>query len=375
MRGRLLAVLIKEFRQIRRDFVSLSLLVFVPAMLLVLYGYALTFDVKHVRVAALDLSRTTESRLLLDSLFQNEYFDRVGEIARLEDVDQALVRGRAQAVLVVPVDYAASLARGEEVRVPVFVDGANSNTATTVIGYLDALAARTNQRLAATAIERGGAAARLPGVVPEPRIWFNPDLKSVHFLVPGLIGMLLMLAAVIVTSLSIVREKERETIEQMTVSPLRPMELILGKTIPYLLICLVTMVLILVLGGVMFGVVVRGSYLLLTLTTFVFLLAALGMGVLISSVTRSQQVAYQLATLSSMLPSILLSGFIFPIKNMPPPVRAITYIVAPRYFVDALRKIILKGAPASALVPDLVPLVILAVFFNILAARNTRKAL
>ncbi len=192
---------------------------------------------------------------------------------------------------------------------------------------------------------------------------------------PGLIGMLLMISAVVATSLSIVREKEHETIEQMKVSPLRPYELVLAKIVPYVIICVVTTVLILALGYALFGVAVQGSFLLLALATLLFLAAALGMGLLISSITSSQQIAYQLATLTSLLPSLLLSGFIFPIKNMPPAVQAITTIIAPRYYVAALRKIILKGAPFSAVWPDLLPLVALALVFNLLAARGVRKVL
>ncbi|MBU1909053.1 MAG: ABC transporter permease, partial [Verrucomicrobia bacterium] len=196
-----------------------------------------------------------------------------------------------------------------------------------------------------------------------------------RFLVPGLIALLLMLSAVVATSLSIVREKERETMEQMMVSPLRPEELVLGKTIPYVLICLVTMAMVLLLGYFLFGVAVRGSFLLLGLATLLFLFAALGMGVLISAITSSQQVAFQVAVIASLLPSIILSGFIFPIRNMPLPIQAITLVLAPRYFVSALRAIILKGAPFRAIWPDLLAMLILGAAFNLLAAHKTKKAL
>lgn len=372
---RLAAMLRKEFRQIRRDPLSLGLLVFLPAFLLVLYGYALSFDVKHVRIAVLDLDRTPASRSLLDSFFGNPYFERVRDLERVTEADRLLARGFVRAVVIVPDDYAETLDRGDRADVEVLIDGADANTATIVIGYLDALAARETLRIRTSALNRLGRPVAFPAVVPEPRIWFNPELRSAEFLVPGLIGVLLMLAAVVATSLSIVREKERETIEQMKVSPLRPAELILGKTLPYVVICLLTMVLILTLGYLLFGVVIRGSFVLLGVTTLIFLTAALGMGILISSVTNSLQVAYQIATLTSLLPSVLLSGFIFPIKNMPLAVRAFTYIVAPRYLVSALRKIVLKGAPISALWPDLAALAALALAFNLLAARNIRKML
>jgi ABC-2 type transport system permease protein len=371
--NRFMAVLMKEFRQIRRDPLSLSLLVFVPAILLVLYGYALSFDVSDIRTAVLDLDRTSQSRDLLDSVFQNPYFTRVADLTRVGDADGVLDRGGAQVVLVVPQGYARALARGETATVQALVDGSDSNTASIVISYLDALAQRVTVELRSDWVTREGVSVSLPVVSPIPRIWFNPDLESARFLVPGLIGMLLMLSAVIATSLSIVREKEQQTIEQMRVSPLRPFELIAGKTVPYIILCIITTALVLVLGYALFDVVVVGSFLLLALATVIFLAAALGMGVLISSITDSQQVAYQVATLTSMLPSILLSGFVFPIKNMPVAVQAVTYIVAPRYFVSALRKVVLKGAPISELIPDLLPLLGLAVLFNLLAARSVRR--
>jgi len=215
----------------------------------------------------------------------------------------------------------------------------------------------------------------LPQVTPEPRVWFNPELESARFLVPGLIGMLMMLSAVIATSLSIVREKERETIEQLLVSPLRPEELVLGKTLPYVLIGLLTMALILFLGWVLFGIVVRGSWLILGAGTLLFLFAALGMGVMISAVTRSQLMAFQLALIGSLLPSIILSGLIFPIKNMPLVLQWISYLVVPRHFVVVLRGVILKDAPLSALWPSLAALFALGLLFNLIAAHKTKKAL
>ncbi|HOW96744.1 MAG TPA: ABC transporter permease [Kiritimatiellia bacterium] len=366
------AIFKKEFRQIGRDPLSLGLLIFIPALLLVLYGYALSFDVKHIRVAAADYDRTPESRDFLDGLFENPYFDRAGALGSSTEADAVLDRGRARAVLVIPRGYAADLARGGAADVQALVDGADATTAATTIGYLDALAERA--ALEAQADLRATPAAR-PAVIAVPRVWFNPELESAKFLVPGLIALLLMLSAVVATSLSIVRERERETMEQMMVSPLRPEELVLGKTLPYVLICLATMAMVLLLGYVLFGVAIRGSFLLLGLATLLFLFAALGMGVLISAVTRSQQVAFQVAVIASLLPSIILSGFIFPIRNMPLPIQGVTLILAPRYFVSALRKIILKGAPFQAVWMDLLAMLLLGVAFNLLAAHKTRKAL
>lgn len=373
--NRFRAIFKKEFRQIRRDPLSLGLLIFIPALLLVLYGYALSFDVKHIRVAVLDEDRTPESRLLLDSLFQNPYFDRGATLTRPAEADGLLARGRARAVLIVPREYARRLARGEAVRLQILVDGTDANTANTTVGYLDALTDRLTRQLRQTALQQGGLSPALPLVVPEPRVWFNIELESAKFLVPGLIGMLLMLSAVVATALSIVREKERGTIEQIMVSPVRAEELILGKTLPYMVIGVLTMAMILLLGYGLFGVAIQGSFLWLGAATLLFLFAALGMGVFISSITRSQQMAFQIAVIASLLPSILLSGFIFPIPNMPWPIQGITLVIIPRYFVSALRKIILKGAPFSMLWPHFAALLILGLTFNLLAAVNTRKTI
>ena len=368
------AIFKKEFRQIRRDPLSLGLLIFVPVMLLVLYGYALSFDVKHIRVAVADYDQSAASRRLLDSLFRNPYFTRGPVLASQREADAVLQHGRARVVLVIPRGYEEALARGEEVAVQALVDAANANTASTAIGYLESVADRATRQAREDLKATLRPDATLPQVAPEPRLWFNPELKSATFLVPGLIGMIMMLSAVIATSLSIVREKERETMEQLRVSPVRPEELILGKTLPYVVIGLISMTLILVLAYLLLGVQVRGSYLLLSASTLLFLFAALGLGVFISSITRSQQVAFQAAILSSLLPSVILSGLIFPIHNMPYFIQGLTYLVIPRYFVATLRGIILKGAGLDVLWPQLAGLLALGVLFNLLAARNTRKA-
>lgn len=370
-----MAILKKEFRQIRRDPLSLGLLIIVPAMLLILYGYALSFDVKHLRIGVLDEDHTRESRSLQDSLFQNPYFDRTAILARSDDAEELLNHGLVRAVLMIPRGYARDLARGFTVHLQVLVDASDANTASTTIGYFDALADRISRQIRVEAVTRTAVMPSIPVVSLEPRIWFNPELQSAKFLVPGLIGLLLMLSAVIATSLSIVREKERETMEQIMVSPIRPEELILGKLFPYALICLLTMTMVLVLGYFLFGVAIKGSFLLLGLTTGLFLFAALGMGVLISTVTRSQQMAFQIAVLSSMLPAIILSGFIFPIQNMPLPIQGITYLIIPRYFVAALRGIILKNATFMDIWPHLAGMLALGIAFNVLAAHRTRKTL
>jgi ABC-2 type transport system permease protein len=370
---RFLAIFVKEFRQIRRDPLSLGFLVLVPVVLLIMYGYALSFDVRHIRLAVLDEDRTQESREFLDSVFQNSYFNRGATLQSDAETDDILAHGSARAVLRIPRGFARGLLRGDNVNLQFLVDGADANTAAVTAGYMEALCELATLSRRLDALSAAGLSRKIPVITTEPRVWFNPNLESSHFLVPGLIGMLLMLAAVVATSLSIVREKERETMEQIMVSPVRSVELILGKTVPYVLICLVTMTLVLLMGRLLFGVVVVGSIALLALATFVFLLAALGMGLLISASTNSQQIAFQVAIITSLLPSLILSGLIFPIKNMPLPIQGLTLIVIPRYFISALRGVILKGATFMDILPQLAAMLGLAFLFNLLAILKTRK--
>jgi len=364
------AIFIKEIRQIRRDPLSLALLIFVPAFLLLLYGYALSFDVKHIRVAVLDEDQTQESRFLLDSLFQNPYFSRAGTLSSRAEIDDWLKRGKTRIVLVIPNDFTSRMARGQKATVQALIDGADATAANVAVGYLDALAEKITAQMDARGLSKAaGLSIRL-----EPRIWFNPDLQSAHFLIPGLMGMLLMLSAVVATSLSIVREKERETIEQINVSAVQPEELIIGKILPYFLICLLTTLIVLGVGYFIFGVAIRGSLLLLAGAVLIFLFAALGMGLLISSATSSQQEAFQLAIITTLLPSIILSGLIFPIASMPGLIQGISFLVLPRYFVSAMRSIILKDASLAVIWPQLAAMLALGIIFNLLAARAMGKS-
>ena len=372
---RFLAIFIKEVRQLRRDRLSLGMLFLVPVLLLALYGYALSFDVKHIPVAVLDEDGTRESREFLESLFGNPYFDRVLTLNRRAGADAVLDRGRARFVLVIPRGFARHLARGETADVQALVDGADASSAGTAVGYLDALAARATRRVRLETLARAGVAPVLPLVTPVPRIWFNPEQESSHFLIPGLIAMLMMLAAVIATSLSIVREKERMTMEQIMVSPVHPLELIAGKTLPYVIVGVATMGLILFLGRVAFGIEVVGSWWLLSLATLAFLFSALGMGLMISTITHSQQVAFQLATILTLLPSFLLSGLIFPIRSMPEVHQLLSLLFIPRHFVSALRGIMLKGASFADIWPSLAAMLALGMFFNWIAWWRTKRSL
>jgi ABC-2 type transport system permease protein len=313
-----------------------------PTLMLLLYGYALNFDVKHVALAVQDRDHSAASRDLLGSFVHSDYFDLVADLPADADLPGLTEQRVARAVLVIPEGFARELAAGRTSPVQLLLDGADSNTATLVLGYASAIVSQVNlDRLLAA---RGGVEVQPSPIDYQPRVWYNPELKSTRFLVPGLIGFILMLTGVLSTALSVVREKERGTMEQLRVTSLRPAELIVGKTLPYLGISLAATVLILTAARVLFGVAVRGPYLDLFLATLVYLVGALGWGLMVSSLAETQALAFQIGIVTSMLPALLLSGFIFPIRSMPVVIQAITYVVPARYFLVVLRGVILKGA-------------------------------
>ena len=348
---RLRAVVVKELRQVRRDPFSLLMLIALPAFMLVLYGFALNFDVRHVRLAVQDLDRSSAGRELIASFTHSTYFDLVATPGAGEDLDALIERRVARAVLVIPVGYGRDLDAGRTAPVQLLLDGADSTTATTVLGYARALTAEQNVAILRESLARAGVRTRSP-LDLEPRVLFNPQLESTQFLVPGLIGFLLMLTAVLSTALSVVREKERGTMEQLRVAPLRTWELIVGKTIPYLGISLVATFVILLAARILFGVTIRGPQLDLLVAVLLYLFGALGFGLFISTIANTQAFAFQAGLIASMLPAILLSGFIFQIRIMPAALQAITYLVPARYFLVVLRGIILKGEGLASYWPQ-----------------------
>lgn len=337
------AVAVKEVRQIARDPFSLFMLLGLPAFIFALYGFALNFDVRHVALGVQDRDQSAQSRELLSTFVNSTYFDLVRNLPAGSDLDGTTLRREVKAILVIPEGYGRLLLAGRVGRVQLVLDGSDSQTATTILGYADALVQDLNLAgLRRTLLQTGRSG--LPPIDFRPRVYFNPELRSTQFLVPGLAGFLLMLTAVLSTAMSIVREKERGTMEQLRVAPLRTLELILGKTVPYLGLSLLATVIILVAARVLFGVAVRGSYVDLFLATLLYLVGALAWGLLISTLVDSQALAFQAGLLTSLLPSVLLSGFIFQIRAMPEWLQVITHVVPARYYLVVMRGIILKGA-------------------------------
>jgi ABC-2 type transport system permease protein len=362
---KIVAVARKELHQIARDRRTLMILLFVPAFFLLVYGYALNFDIRNVRLAVEDRDRSTQSRALVSAFVNSGYFDQVADITATGEIDRLIDRGQARAALIIPAGYGADVINRRPVQVQVIVDGDNANTATTVIGYARSIVADAGTAHARVALS--------PPVQMEPRVWYNPQLRSTLFLVPGLIAYIAMITAVISTALSIVREKERGTLEQVRMAPVSPVAYVLGKTIPYLALSFASAMLIVLVAMALFELPMRGSWLLLSGTIALFLVGAQAQGLVISTVAPTQQVAFQLALLSSFLPTFILSGFIFPISSMPPAVQVITAIVPARYFILALRAIVLKGASLASFWSELVALAIFAVVMLALASIRLRR--
>ena len=371
---RLVPIIKKEFRQIKRDKRVLAILTLVPALLLLLNGYALNFDVDHIKMGVLDQEHSATSRDFLNAFVTSGYFDYVKYLGSTADATKLIDDGDIKAAIIVPPDFSNTLLSNQTTNIQVLVDGMDSNSATTIVGYVQAVTQQYSQKIVLKNLAKIGRENYIP-VQYDARVWYNPELKSAKFLVPGLIGFILAITAVIATSLSIVKEKESNTIEQIDVSPIRSFELIIGKMIPYMIISLVAAALVLFAAYFLFDVVVKGSYFDLFGATLLFIIAALSIGLFVSTVADSQQVAFQLASLLSMLPTIILSGFMFPISSMPWWLRVITNITPAKYYLVMLRSIILKGVGISAFWDQAVYLLIFISVMLFISIRRFKKTL
>lgn len=370
---RILAITKKEFKQLKRDKRMLFIVFFFPVVLLAIFGYAINFDVKHIKIAVYDQDKSEYTREYINGLISSEYFELVTYIDSDAEIKKLLDEKIVQAVVVFPNDLSKKLNDKEDVKVQYLVDGVEGNTANVIVNYVNAATINYSLKLTKEYLAVTGKQFYIP-INLEPRFWFNPELESTKFLIPGLMGMILIITAVVSVSLSIVREKERGTIEQINVSPLSSFELIIGKTAPHIVISFLNAAIVLLAGYVLFGVVIKGSIFLLLLSTFIFLFAALGLGIFISSVADSQQVAFQAANITALLPSLILSGFIFPIESMPTIIQWVTNITPAKFYVVTLRAILLRGVGLSAFWEQLIYMMIFGIIFIVLATVVDRKA-
>lgn len=374
MNSRFRAIVRKEWLHLWRDPRSLVVIIVQPIVLLLLYGYALNFDIKNIDFAVLDYDHTVASRQLVQTLRANPYFRFHGILTNPRDIDAVMDAGQVRFVLVIPRGYEHDLASGRDARVQAIFDGADANTAGIALGYVKAFFLKINNDLMSDAAARHGRIIASP-IDLHTRFLYNPGLNSTLYLVPGLIGIILTMIAALLTSGTVVRERESGTLELLVSSPLRPMEIMLGKLLPYLALSLIDLLVVVLAGWVMFGIWPKGNLLSLVALTTVFMPCALGIGMLISTLAKRHQTAIVAAFLVSFLPSVLLSGFAFAIQNMPAPVRLITRLVPATYLLIITRGVYLKGVGVQVLLPQVLTLLIFAVVILGIASLRFKKRL
>lgn len=372
---RIQAVARKEVLHILRDPRSLGMAIAIPMLLLLLFGYALTLDVDNVPMVVWDQDVSHESRELTSRFLGSRYFSLRGHARDYSQIERAIDTGDALVGLVIPTGFAGRIESGRDAAIQMIVDGSDSTTATIAIGYADAVTQSYAQEVALRRMQRvGGQTLSLPLDV-RPRVWFNADMESRNYIIPGLIAVIMMVIAALLTSLTVAREWERGTMEQLISTPVKGWELILGKLLPYFGIGLLDVLLAVLMGAFLFQVPLHGSVTLLFTMAAVFLVGALSMGMVISIVTKSQLLASQLAMVLTFLPAFLLSGFMYAISNMPAPIQVITHLIPARYFVALLKGIYLKGVGLETLALEAGLLTLFAAAMVLLAVVTFKKKL
>lgn len=367
------AVAHKEFLHILRDSRSLGMALAVPLVMLLLFGYGLTLDVDRIPTLVYDQDKTPESRELIAQFQGSRFFQILGLTEEYRAIERAIDRDRCLLAVVVPQGYSRELLAGREARVQLILDGSDSNTASIARGYAESMLQVYASELRARALDRRGGAKISSPVDPRIRVLYNSELKSKNYIVPGLIAVILAIIVALLTSLTIAREWETGTMEQLLSTPLRPAELVLGKLLAFFSLGLADMVVSIIVGTLIFRVPMRGNLLLLVVGTCLFLFGGLGQGILISALARSQILAYQLGMLSSFLPAFLLSGFVYSIENMPVVIQVISHIVPARYFVTLLKGVFLKGVGLNILWGELAFLFAYGTLVFLIASKKLRQ--
>ncbi len=372
MNMRLWSIIRKEFIHIIRDPRTLVIMFLIPIVQLILLGYAATTDIRRLNTAVYDADRTSQSRALVEAYRASDYFAISDYVGSETEIAQMLDRGDVRAGMIIPADYADHLARGTSAQVAFLIDGSDPSVATTAFAAAQSVGQQQNvlvlqQRLGVDITELGGIEIR-------PRVWYNPELKSANFMIPALIGLILQFLTSLFTALTIVREREQGTIEQLVVTPIQSWELIVGKIVPYIGVAFFDLAEILAIGVFWFGVPVRGSLVLLCAISFLFLLTTLGIGLFISTVARSQQEA-MLLTFLILLPGIFLSGFFFPLEAMPGILQAVSLLIPLRYMLVIIRGIVMKGVGLEAFASQVIALLVFGPLILVAASLRFKKNL
>ena len=362
----LFSIIKKEFWHILRDYQTLMVILAWPVLMLLLFGYAVTLEMRQIETVVVDQSHTPQSREFIDELESTSFFKMMDVDVPEHDFERILQERKARCILVVPPDFAQSLQNNPETRIQLLIDASDPNAANYIQNYLMQISAKYNFKTNAKLV--------LPFTI-EPRLLYNPDLKSYFFFVPGLVAVIILLISALLTSIAIVREKEVGTMEQILVSPVHPVQIVIGKTIPYTVIGFLDSALVLLMGHYLFQVPVIGSLWLLTFSMFLYIVTGLSFGLLISILTNSQQVAMLAVLMSTMLPTIMMSGFIFPVESMPVIYQYVSLVIPATHFLTIIRGILLKGNSFSDLTPQLAYLALIAGFLITLSIRKFKTTL
>ena len=374
MNSRLMSIIRKEFIQIFRDVRTLVMILVIPIMQLFLLGYSATNDVRNIPLAVLDRSRSVESRALLDSYRAADYFRIAYSVDSEAEIEDLISRGDARAAVIIPPDYAQRVSDGNA-QVAFILDGSDPTSASTALSAAQLISQMHSTEILTEKISRTGSTIRVqPPVEVRTTVWYNPDMISAHFMIPGVIGMILYAIAAILTATSVVRERERGTIEQLIVTPIRSWELIVGKLMPYVILGFFNTIEVLAVGHWWFGMPIRGDLGLILLLSSVFLVTGLGIGLFASTIANTQQEA-MLTVWMTLLPSIFLSGFFFPLEAMPAVLRWLSYLMPLRYYLVIIRSLLLKGVGLDMIQFDVIAMTLFAVGIMAAAALRFRKRL
>lgn len=353
----------------------LPIIFIAPIIQLIIIGYAVTFDVKNISLAICDLDRSQTSREFYRSFESSGYFNIEYFVDNIGEVDYYLDKTLANIVIIIPKDFSKNISKGTSSKVQVLLDGADANSANISMGYTSSIVFNYNQKILLEFKDKSGYELKFARVVPETRVWFNPELISANYFIPGVIGLLLTLMTVLLTSMAIVKEKEVGTLEQLIVTPIKSWELILGKLVPFIIIGFIDVVIVVTAGILIFDVALKGNFFLLLLSCIPFLFSTLGLGLFISTISRTQQQAMMMSVFIVMLPFIYLSGFTFPIENMPEIIQFTTHFIPLKYFLIILRSLYLKGVGISEIWDEMLIMLAIGVVIFFLSLIRFRKSL
>ncbi len=370
----ILNIIRKEFLQLKRDPKMFAIVLIAPVFQLIFLGYAVNMDVEKVPTVIFDQDRTETSRDLLQRFSGNRYFEFVEQVDNYKDFQYSIESGKAWLGIVIPYDFEKSIVRNETAKLQAIFDGSDGNKASIISGYLQKVITTYSVELLDSKMKKHGKfRSPISTVEPEIRAWYNPELVTRDYMVPGIVGLLLSIITLILTSLAIVKEREIGTLEQIIVTPIKPTQLIIGKLIPFAILGFVAVIIVLLAMTFVFNLPPRGSILLLFFSTFLYILSTLGLGIFVSTVSKTQQQAMMLAIFVVLLPMTFLSGFAFPIENMPVIIQGITYAIPLRYFMTIIRGIILKGIGVSELWFELSMLFAIGIFVLTLSSLRFQK--